>query len=76
MLKQIGNTFKIILVINSLPVNSNEEVNTMFEKAIHAGNTEPNEAINLGFKQQRSFEDVDSSLWEVFYMDFSKFPQQ
>lgn len=72
--KEIGNTFKTASVINSLSVDSNEEVNTMIERALKAGGKEPHEAKDYGFMQQRSFEDLDGHLWEVLYMDLSKFP--
>ena len=74
--KQIGNTVTTASVINSLSVDSGEEVNTTLEKALQAGGKEPNEAKDFGFMQQRSFEDLDGHLWEVLYMDLSKFPQQ
>jgi uncharacterized protein len=72
--KDIGNAFTNVSVINSLSVDSNEEVNTMMEKVLTAGGKEPAEAKDYGFMQQRSFEDLDGHLWEVFYMDVSKFP--
>jgi uncharacterized protein len=74
--KEIGNTKKTASVINSLSVDSNEEVNTMTEKAVKAGGTEPSAPKDYGFMQQRGFEDLDGHLWEVLYMDLSKFPQQ
>ncbi len=74
--KEIGNTMKTASVINSLSVDSNDEVNNMIEKALKAGGKEPNEAKDYGFMQQRSFEDPDGHLWEVLYMDISKFPPQ
>jgi uncharacterized protein len=74
--KKIGNTVKTASVINSLSVDSNAEVNAMLENALKAGGKEPNEAKDYGFMQQRSFEDLDGHLWEVLYMDLSKFPQQ
>jgi hypothetical protein len=74
--KEIANSFKTASVINSLSVDSNEEVNTMIEKSLAAGGKETNEAKDYGFMQQRSFEDLDGHLWEVLYMDLSKFPQQ
>jgi uncharacterized protein len=74
--KEIGDTFKTVSVINSLSVDSNEEVNTMVENALKAGGKEPGEAKDYGFMQQRSFEDLDGHSWEVFYMDTSKFPPQ
>lgn len=72
--KGIGNAFKSASVINSLSVDSKEEVDAMMEKALKSGGKESNEAKDYGFMQQQSFEDPDGHLWEVFYMDMSKFP--
>lgn len=74
--KEIGDTHTLASVINSLSVDSVEEVNTMTEKAVKAGGKETNEAKDYGFMQQRSFEDPDGHLWEVLYMDMSKMPQE
>ena len=74
--KEIGDAFKTVSVINSLSVDSNDEVNSMIEKALKAGSIEPTEPKDYGFMQQRSFQDLDGHLWEVFYMDMSKFAQQ
>ena len=63
-------------VINSLSVESAVAVNEFMTKALKAGATEPNEAKDYGFMQQRSMEDLDGHLWEVLYMDMTKFPQQ
>lgn len=72
--KGIGDTAKNASVINSLSVDSKEEVDVMIKKALKAGGKESNEAKDYGFMQQQSFEDLDGHLWEVFYMDMSKFP--
>lgn len=74
--KEISNTHTLASVINSLSVDSVEEVNTMAEKAVKAGGKETNEAKDYGFMQQRSFEDPDGHLWEVLYMDRSKMPRE
>jgi uncharacterized protein len=74
--KEIGNTIKTASVINSLSVDSSKEVNAVLENVLKAGGNESNEAKDYGFMQQRSFEDLDGHLWEVFYMDLSKFPPQ
>jgi uncharacterized protein len=74
--KEIGNPTKTASVINALSVDSAKEVNDMADKAIAAGGKETVEAKDYGFMQQRSFEDLDGHLWEVLYMDMSKFPQQ
>jgi predicted lactoylglutathione lyase len=74
--KAIADTSKTAAVINSLSVDSVEEVNTMAETAIKAGGKEPSAAKDYGFMQQRSIEDLDGNLWEVLYMDLTQFPQQ
>lgn len=74
--KEIADTKKTTAVINSLSMNNNDEVNDFMTKALKAGGTEPTEARDYGFMQQRSIEDPDGHLWEVFYMDITKFPKQ
>lgn len=74
--KEIGNTFQKASVINSLSVDSTDEVNEMINNALKAGGKETAEAKDYGFMQQRSFEDLDGHLWEVLYMDMAKIPQQ
>ena len=74
--KEIGNAFATASVINSLSVDSVDEVNTMADKALLAGGKETNEPKDYGFMQQRSFQDLDGHLWEVLYMDVTKFPSE
>jgi uncharacterized protein len=74
--KKIADTVTTASVINSLSVDSLQEMNTMAEKALQAGGKEPTEPKDYGFMQQRCFEDPDGHLWDVFYMDMAKFPQQ
>jgi hypothetical protein len=61
-------------VINSISVDSPEELNTMADAALNAGGSEANPPKDYGFMQQRSFNDPDGNHWEVLYMDMSKFP--
>jgi len=72
--KEIGNSTTNALVINSISADSIEEVNTMADEALNAGGKETNEPKDYGFMQQRSFEDLDGHLWEVVFMDITKFP--
>lgn len=72
--KTIADTKATAAVINSLSADNAETVNTMVEKALQAGGSEPTEARDYGFMQQRSFEDLDGHLWEVVYMDMTKLP--
>lgn len=69
-----ADTSASIAVINSISVDSNEEVHAFMAKALAAGGKEPSEAKDYGFMLQRSIEDPDGNLWEVFYMDMSKLP--
>jgi uncharacterized protein len=71
--KTISDTTQNASVINAISVDSEEEVNTMLESAIKAGANEHKEAQDYGFMQLRSFEDLDGHLWEVFFMDETKF---
>ena len=73
--RAIADTKTTAAVINSLSVDSVDAVNTMVDKALQGGGAEPSAAKDYGFMQQRSFEDIDGHLWEVLYMDMSKFPQ-
>ena len=74
--KEIANTKKSIAVINALSMQNNDEVNEFVNKSIVAGGKEPVEAKDYGFMYQRSVEDPDGHIWEVFYMDMSKIPAQ
>jgi uncharacterized protein len=74
--KEIGNAFTTASVINSISVDSVEEVNLMSNQALNAGGKETNEPKDYGFMQQRSFQDLDGHLWEVLYMDTTKFPTE
>ena len=61
-------------VINSISLDTPEEMNTMADAALKSGGTETSPAKDYGFMQQRSFYDVDGNHWEVIYMDMAKFP--
>ncbi len=70
--KPIANTKQTASMILSLSVENTEMLHLLMQKALKAGATEPRPAIDLGFMQQRSFEDPDGHLWEVIHMDTTK----
>ena len=72
--KKIIDAKKSSGVINSLSVDSLDEMNTMADAALKAGGSEPSSPKDYGFMQQRSFNDLDGNHWEVIYMDMSQFP--
>ncbi len=74
--KAIGTAKTACSVINSLALESLEEMNLIADKALAAGGREAAEPKDYGFMQQRSFEDPDGHNWEVAYMDLSKLPQE
>ncbi len=74
--KKIADSKTTAAVINCLSLESAQAVNEFLTKVLDAGGTEPIEAKDYGFMQQRSFEDLDGHLWEVLYMDLTKFQKQ
>lgn len=69
--KQICDTAKDAEAIIALSFESREKVDEIMHKAIEAGAAEPRKAQDHGWMYQRSFEDPDGHLWEVFWMDES-----
>ena len=67
--KEIADSIKSTEMILALSADSKEKVNDTVNKAIEAGGTEPISPNDYGFMYQRSFQDLDGHLWEVFWMD-------
>jgi predicted lactoylglutathione lyase len=61
-------------MILCLSAESRAAVDSMVDKALAAGGSEPMEAKDYGFMYQRSFQDIDGHLWEVVHMDEGKMP--
>jgi predicted lactoylglutathione lyase len=55
--------------IIALSAESREEVDQLVEKALASGGKPSNDAQDLGFMYQHSFQDPDGHLWEVAWMD-------
>lgn len=72
--KSIIDAQQSVGVINTLSPDSNDQVNTFAQKALHAGGRAYTEPKDYGFMWQRYVEDPDGHNWEVMYMDMSKFP--
>jgi len=74
--KPIADTKSNVAGLFSLSMESADEMNTMVEKGLKAGGTEPTEIRDYGFMLQRTLEDFDGHTWEVFYMDMLKIPTE
>lgn len=74
--KSISDSHTTTEVLNSLQLDTKEEVDTFFEKAISAGGKKTVDAYDYGFMYGRDFEDPDGHIWEVFWMDVSQMPKE
>jgi predicted lactoylglutathione lyase len=61
-------------VLNSISMNSTEELNSFVSNAVNAGGREYRDPQDYGFMQLRCFEDLDGHNWEATYVDMTKFP--
>ncbi len=74
--KEISDASKTTESIIALSSESREKVDEMVNKAIEAGATTYKDPDDYGWMYSRAFQDLDGHLWEVLYMDLSKFPEK
>lgn len=67
--KTIADARTHVEVINAIALDSRDEVDAMADKALASGGSVFAEPKDYGFMYQRSFQDPDGHLWEVFVMD-------
>ncbi|MNK17346.1 Glyoxalase-like domain protein [compost metagenome] len=67
--KPISDARSSTEVITCLSADSREAVDTLVDKALAAGASEPMPARDYGFMYQRGFQDLDGHLWEIAHMD-------
>ncbi len=60
--------------IMAISVDRREDVDALADRALKVGGSAANPPQDHGFMYGRSFHDPDGHIWEVFYMDESKFP--
>jgi predicted lactoylglutathione lyase len=56
-------------VLVCLSCQSRDEVDQLTEKAFAAGGTSSGPSLDYGFMYGRSFQDLDSHIWELVWMD-------
>ena len=66
--KQICDATKNTEVITALSCESRDKVSELVKTAVAAGGSTYSEPKDYGFMYQRSFQDPDGHLWEVFHM--------
>jgi uncharacterized protein len=67
--KPIVDSHQSVEVILAISAESRAEVDAMADKALSSGGAPGNPTQDLGFMYNRSFEDPDGHIWEVFWMD-------
>lgn len=66
--KTIVDASKATEVLTAISVDSREEVDEFFHKAIAAGGSDVRGPEDLGFMYGRAFNDPDGHIWEIFWM--------
>ncbi len=66
--KPIADATRSVEVINAIGLDSREDVDAMADKALAAGGSAFADPKDYGFMYQRSFQDPDGHLWELFHM--------
>jgi predicted lactoylglutathione lyase len=72
--KAIADATKTTEVLVCLSCESRAEVDELVKKAVAAGGKAPNPPIDHGFMYGHGFEDLDSHIWELAFMDVSAMP--
>lgn len=72
---EIADAKKSTESIICLSADNREEVDEFMSKAVMAGGTTYKEKQEEVFMYGHGFQDLDGHLWEIMYMDISKFPQ-
>src|SRR6266513_498198 len=67
--KKICDATKSTEVLVCLSSESREKVDEMVRKAVAAGGTTYNEPQDHGFMYGHGFQDLDSHIWEVIFME-------
>ena len=73
--KEIADATKTTEVLIALSMDSRAEVDSFVNTALAAGATTAREPADHGFMFERSFNDLDGHIWEIFHMDMSAIPQ-
>jgi hypothetical protein len=67
--KEICDAKKCTEVLVALSLDGRAQVDEMVRKAVEAGGSTYNEPQDHGFMYAHGFQDLDSHIWEVFYME-------
>jgi uncharacterized protein len=72
--KELADTSTTTEAILALEVASRQQVDELAERALVSGGSPAGEPMEQDGMYERSFQDPDGHLWEVFYMDPAMVP--
>jgi uncharacterized protein len=72
--KELADTSSTTEAILALEVASRQQVDELAERALVSGGSPAGEPMEQDGMYERSFQDPDGHLWEVFYMDPAMVP--
>ena len=75
MKKSKADTVKNVEVLIAMQVESRKKADELADKALKMGGKVANPPTDYGWMYGRSFQDLDSHIWEVFFMDAKKKPK-
>jgi predicted lactoylglutathione lyase len=64
--KEIADATKTTEVLIALSMDSRDKVDSFVDKALSLGATKAREPADHGFMFERSFNDLDGHIWEIF----------
>lgn len=67
--RKIPNAHETAQVLICVSETSRDAVDSVVDKGLAAGGTEPNPKQDHGFMYGRNFADLDGHIWEVMWMD-------
>ena len=69
--KPVGDSGRETNALFAITVDSREDVDALYAKALAAGGTKASDPQDHGFMYVQSFYDLDGHHWELFWMDQS-----
>ena len=69
--KPVGDSGRETNALFAITVDSREDVDLLYSKALAAGGTKASDPQDHGFMYVQSFYDLDGHHWELFWMDQS-----
>ena len=74
--KEIADAHKTVQGIIGITAATKNEVDSTLKKALFIGAKPANAPYDHGWMYGASFEDLDGHIWEIFFMDESKMPEE